>query len=541
MHVLIVGNGADPRASAAAAAFRYREDVSVGRVDAALDAVDVLEAHVGEPSLVVVLANDAGDLAIADLPVLIGRGVPTVVLAASDSRELRAAAFQAGASEVVFPPHDPLRLEAACMVLLKGHLRTEPRCSVPIPAMIVPQGQAEIRATVLNLSRGGFRAELQGPATAGAIVNVALSPPAPFRIPLVFGRLLEVQPPNDAGRCVARGQWVGLAAEELALIGELVESLAPDTTDVLAALQVLIAMKTETLRDTKFVGGIRVPPLTSYERLGVAAQPSEAVAPFGLVAVARCRATMVAVLLDTTEDPNVAAAAKLIPIDAWRAEMKVAQEVVTANLAERMKEAKPAPIREMRDLQARLNTASDQIERVFADATGGKFERRSTTLLQEKVEQKKVFSRPVEAPPVEKEKDPEADLPYSSRIRGRHVSMAAAFFVVLATGLAVWKSGHDRQTFDFAREAVEDSPQMVAGRIRVHSSFRTTADRATIVVDRTWFDATDAERRMAASALLPRFRGARWLSVNDYRGRTLAVLGADGSFKQSPLVSTASR
>ncbi len=491
MHVIIVGRGDDPRSSAAVAAFRYREDVTLGRVSDASTASEIVDAHAGEACLAILLANGTEDIVFSDLPVLTSRSIPTLILAATDSRELRATAFRAGASEVIFPPHDPLRLEAACMVLLKGHLRTEPRCSIPIPAIIRTQEGSEFRATLLNLSRGGFRAEVAGVLVPGAIVHVALSPPDPWKMPTLFARILAGRDP-EFGKQDIRAQWVGLASDEMLLLGELVESLAPDTTEVLGSLDQLLAMSVATLRDQKFVAGIRVPPLTTYERLGVAAAEGDAILPLGVVALVRCRACMVAVLLDTTTDPKVGDAARRLPIDAWRTEFKAAQEIVRNALAARMTEAKPAPIREMRDLQARLSTASDQMERVFADATGGRYEKRSAALLQEKNAIGTFEKRIEETPQVR------SDVPPPRRFRRpRLVALIAIAVPLLAS--AVWAQFLMRVETVPPSESIELAvPKFREGKIGIRSVIDDReAKTRYVVVDAGWYKSTDREHELA--------------------------------------------
>ncbi|HVO30703.1 MAG TPA: hypothetical protein VMV18_08200, partial [bacterium] len=158
MRILVIGRG--ETTGVLSAIFPGRTDFRIARFGTTEEAVEVIDGS--EPALALLHVDQDSLAALDRLHLLTERGARVVVLAGDISTMLRAASFDAGATDVVFPPITTRRIEAAVLSLLGRPARRETRFQATTPAILGAHapGAPTFRGTVLDLSRGGFRARI---------------------------------------------------------------------------------------------------------------------------------------------------------------------------------------------------------------------------------------------------------------------------------------------------------------------------------------------------------------------------------------------
>lgn len=533
MRVLAVGE--DAQIGESIASLMRMSGISLGRVDNSLDALDILD---GVESVFVVLPlQDVGDPSMSHIRTLVSKGAVVVVLAATESAPLRAAAFAAGARDVVFQPFE--RSVTAALLSLLGHPdRREPRFRTELSALIAPPGETDRVATLRNLSRGGFMAEIgTPPIRRGLVVRVALNPPPPHRIPLLFAQSISAEPiENTPGKVAMHARFLGLTTEEQLVIDRLLDTLSGAIEDRPTLLRTLDRLDAAALRDAAQSGawaGVHLPSLTELEREAISASHAAGSTPRPLIAIAiaRCRSSMIASLLEN--HPELAAAATPRLAD-WREEMRACRATMHDELSRALASGDPTIVRQLRDLQARVTAAADHLERVASSVTGEAISR-SGQALQEGSSIAVYDKAPLPAATSTAASSFISRSTAESPGRGMRVFRSVLGVVALAAVIAAyvnWRTAlHAHRNVDVAQTVEAPVAIEQAAGLRVRSTWRE-GTRANAVIDASWYRLPEQERGAAAAAIAAKIRtreaGATEVLLRDYRGRLLATISATG-------------
>ena len=515
-----------------AALFPNRPDFRIAKFGDVTRASEIIDGS--EPALAL-MHVDADDLSsLEDVHRLAGRGVQLVVLASASSASLRAAAFDAGAADVLYPPINSKRVEAAVLSLLGRPARRETRFRAAVPAIIGAHlpGAPTFKGSVVDLSRGGLRAVVPGMLATGTVVRVALNPPAPHRIPTLFAIVLSTEPADDPGWSTVRARFVGITDEERATLTGFVETLMPESGAPSGALAAVLAMDIASLAEADLgtVAGMRLPALTAAERLGLLAAPKSKERVLADAALLRARATMLSDLLGRYPELEKDAREQL-DVAALRAQAKAAADGVREALRNAGAADNANALRDLNDLQARLAIALDLVERTVARVTGTAPEAAGSAKLQEQTGTV-TFDRPRTA---------EDDFAAPAKPRPRlspsvRAGLSVALLLVLtACATELWLATRNRRVRDPALDAVAATPAIIAGPVRVRSIYTDPRGIRVAVVDGSWFRAQPAQREAAAREISAKAARGKALAVRDYRARLMASVTTNGSLTLYPV------
>lgn len=530
--IFIVGEPTDVRGQVVAAAFEGRKDFAVEAVTS-LPSRELIAS--GRMVFVFVFVDRKDDPRLRDV-FRLQEKARVITLAGNEAADLRAVLFTAGMSDVLYPPFDPSRVEACVAAFRHKGAPSGFRVDVDVPVTIAPVGGDDVKGPLRAFSRRGFAVEVQGTVAAGSIVRADFGLPGDLALPRLFARIEPAGVPGTESLLQAR--FVGLNAKEREGVSRIVERLATRSTDPLAAMEVLAELDLPRLREQidGVIAGIKVPALSAYERAGLLSEEDQPPARFAPVALARCRATMLAHVMSRAAE-QAGGVAKVEGYAArWQKEIDAARDVVRSELATRIAQGgKEATLRELRLLQSTLQSAADQVFRVVGQVTG----QVKAAGLQE-VAAPQTFEKPPEpAAPAPRTKA--APSGSRSRFRGR-VALGVATIVLLSAGALAtsWENGVRRST-DTAHEIQDDAPVKTVGPVRVHTMYRDGSGFGVGVVDGSWYQATNEQRFAAAVGIAgdPMMKDAPAVSVHDYAGRTLAVV-RDGKlipFRPKPRAS----
>lgn len=221
-----------------------------------------------------------------------------------------------------------------------------------------------------NLSRGGFMAEMEAPPIRrGLVVRTTLTAPPPgVPMPPLFAQTVSAEPiDGKPGMVSVHARFLGLTTGEQLAIDRLLDAVSGAVADLPTLLRTLDKLDAAALRDAAATGawaGVHLPLLTELEREAVSAAVWSKSRHLTTVAVARCRSSMIAALLDA--HPALAKlAAPRFPT--WRTEIRTACDIVRDDLTRATAApADPAHLRQLRDLQARTTAAAAHLDRVAA-------------------------------------------------------------------------------------------------------------------------------------------------------------------------------
>ena len=511
--------------------FPSRPDFRIGKFADVSSAAAVIDGT--EPALALFHVDGDDFSGLDELHLLASRGVQTLVLAGTLSPALRASAFDAGAADVLFPPVTSKRAEAAVLSLLGRPARRETRFAAAVPAIlgVHAPGAPTFAGSIVDLSRGGFRARLPATLPTGTVVRVAISPPPPHRIPVLFSIILAAEPDETAGWSTVRARFVGITDDERALLTGFVETLEPEVIAPPVALDAVLAMDAAAISDADLgtVAGMRLPAFTAAERSASSASALPKDRALAGVALARARVTMLFDLIH--RNPELAPiAAEKIALPALRAEIRVAVDDVRAALGRAVASGSDATTRDLTDLQARTAVASDLVERLASHLTGEAVSSTSRVGLQENPDSRTFASRrKAEAPPAPASP---SKAPPNLALRGAAALFLLGTFAVLA--VLTWLAADARRARDPALDSVTPRPAMVSGAVRVRSIFTDGRGERIAVIDGSWFRATLKERETAAREIAAK-SGRVTLTLRDYRARPLAVVSSSGTLTLYPV------
>lgn len=336
------------------------------------------EVDGSEPAIVLLPLGDV-EKELVTIATLVSNGAQIVVLAAGESANFRSAAFSAGVSDIAFPPYAAWYIEETVLALAGNPLRKDVRVPTQMEALLVPVGGAALSGHLVSLSMGELRARVSGALPPGAILRVALKPPRPHRLPVLFARARSAEPLDD-GRLEIHARFVGMTAEEQHLLGSFLEQQPAEVSDVAGVLVAIEALDTDTLRRSLgghpgrgtpappdplsgSIGGIPLPALTAPELAWLRAAPGTADAALADVAVARCRAELIAAVLEAVGADLLALAG--LPMDRYREELESAKRAVTAAMELFRRDA--ALSRNLSALSRRIDIAAKTLARIATE------------------------------------------------------------------------------------------------------------------------------------------------------------------------------
>lgn len=492
MKTLIVGQL--PLFDDAAAALYAEHGGEIGRLSSLRE---VLAQPSLEPIAVLAPLSSAEDVAL--LPALVARKIHVLLVADVVALDLRARALEQGVVDVLFPPVSAAQVSAAL-----GALRGEspPRISrhrAGFPATLVQEGQ-KTDLTVVNVSSAGFEAEIPwaGPP-AGAVMRTELQPPAPHASIHLYCRVLSSAGLHTGGVRI-QARFLALTAEESSSLVDLVDTLPPWPETLATILETIDVLDVAALRQVA-VGqsmAVRLPAFTALEEEALAAgwgTDTSEDAGVGEAAVARVSAALLADVLEA--DPMMPGGARVAHA---LATLQAAQEKMRA-IANAIPDANADRLQKVRDLQKRLASGAERIERL---AGLGK---------PAAPPMKGLAATPIETA---LERLPEGPARWAILVGVPAVSL-------LLLGLLV------KLVFfpgDPARSAVAEAPKMTLMGIRV-VDVGSTSGKPIAIVDGSWFTANEDERTRMARIARQSIE-EETLEVQDVRGRPLArVNGAD--------------
>lgn len=479
----------------AAAALYAEHGGEIGRLGS-------LHEVLAEPSLepIAVLAPLSSAADVDLLPALVARKIYVFLVADVVNHDLRERALEQGVIDVFFPPVSAAQISAAF-----GALRGEapPRIARHrggFPATLHREGES-IDVTVVNISSAGFEAEIpwSGPET-NSVLRAELLPPAPNGTIHVYCRVLTTAGLHTGGIRI-HVRFIGLTSEESSALVDLVDTLPVWPEELAAILETVDALDVAALRQVAIgqAMAVRLPAFTALEEEALSAgwgTDTSEDGGVGEAAVARVSAALLADVLEANSAmPGQARIARALEAlqkssDAMRAMANAVQPGDTATLPK------------IRDLQKRLASAADRMQRLtgLAKAPDGP-------------QMKATVATPMENA-LEK-------LPQGPARWGILVGVPAAIFLLFAliVKLAFFPG-------DVARSTFAEKPQLTAMGIRV-IEVGDRRGKHVAVVDGTWFAATEEERvRMAR--IVRQSLNLEAMEVQDVRGRPLAhVKGMD--------------
>ena len=552
---------------------------TVGRVDNAFDALEVLDGK--EPMILFLEVSGSADPGLAQFRALVTRGARVIVLAHEVAADVRVAAIKAGAREVLFAPWTPERVQARLVSSTVGTSSVAIGAAADFRAILLPDGTNEqVDARITNLSSTGFMAErLSSGMRRDQIVRAAIQVPPPDRLPVLFARAVD-----EASTGTAVFRFVGLSQDEEQAVDVLVARLlegarapasakspppvavspfedgaeddrtlrAPTTVGKPPAQEarairqtltrVIEELDAEVLREgpSKWLGH-SLPVLTDAERVALV----DGTGDLAKAAVWRTRAHVVATILEASPDLS----GRDLPWTDWREKLSEARDAIRRVAGRRVAEADLDALREVRDVQSRLNAVSDRIDRLAKKAGVDVvresdvreppspkprpdglvvFQRGTVPLPPRVLEEPKRDALAAAADDAAADAEPApASAPRVSRSR---LAALAMVFVALA-GVAVFVRSSDRGRRRHLPERTAVAHRAIAevGGIRVRSTFLEQGTYI-VVVDGSWYEkglhqdpggAAEAARLLAA-----KFRPRARLEVRDIAGWRLAELEA---------------
>ena len=508
---------------AAAAPFRGRADVEL-LLSPDLDGA--LAAASGADGVVLVPVSRNSERTLAAIRDSGASNI--IVVAAADDADLRAAAFGSGARDVLMPPHEAARVEEAVSLVLGRPLRRWKRCAVPIPAMIAASGKRRDTATVLNVSPGGAQFESALALEPGEVFQLALKLPAPFELTPVFARTISSTPAPGSPLRSTRAQFVGLNVTEIERLESFLASLDSSVEDFAAQMRSIQKLDARRLR-VGFTAGVKLPVLVGCERAWLDAAPGSAESDLAVIPLARCRAALVTWLFDALFASGEESPPGIPPFKQWRGELKMALDLLNGVLGQALASGDPARVRELRDVQARIATAIDQIERLAERVTGQKREK-PRTVSSDTHYRADTVANAAENILEEAKADRPAGMPqgfFYEKVWSYRKTRRVAIIAFAALFGFCERSGDDvRHTVYPSSKAKTDSPAMIAGMVRVRSVYSDAKSGNIIaVVDGSWFGLPD-DRKMDALKEVARQSNvapAQYLEVRDYAGDLLAT------------------
>lgn len=479
----------------AAAALYAEHDGEIGRLGS-------LHEVLAEPSLepIAVLAPLSSAADVDLLPALVARKILVLLVADVVNHDLRERALEQGVIDVLFPPVSAAQISAAF-----GALRGEapPRIArhrAGFPATLQREGES-IDVTVVNISSAGLEAEIpwSGPE-AGAVLRAELTPPAPHGSIHLYCRVLTTAGLHTGGVRI-QARFIGLTAEESSSLVDLVDTLPAWPEELASILETVDMLDVAALRKVA-VGqsmAVRLPAFTALEEEALSAGWGTDTTEDGGVgdaAVARVSAALLADVLEV--DAQMPGSARIA--HALQALQK-SSDAMRA-MAKAIPDADGERLQMVRDLQKRLASAADRIQRL----TG-------LTKAPAKVQMKGVASTPMEKA---LGRLPEGPMRWG--ILAGIPSLALIVFAVV--GKLVFFPG------DVARSTVAAKPQMTVMGIRV-VEVDDMRGKHVAVVDGSWFTASEDERQRMAR-IVRQSLNLEAMDVQDVRGRPLAhVEGMD--------------
>jgi hypothetical protein len=303
----------------------------------------------GKP-VALVCAASAFDPALERVAPLSARGWAVVVAANVESAEARTKAFSLGAVDVLYGTLTAARIAEAAEIDQGRRLRKELRFVTSIPWSVQRAGGAVLQGTVIDLSAGGFKFQSDERIPSGEIVVARIEAPDSHAVPALFARILSST--AIEGGAWVRGRFVGLLTDEHEPLVRYLRSLARDDTDAGAALAALGAMTVSSLgAEGGSIAGVAIPKLTPIEKAWVAAGQDPSNAGLAAIALARCRANMIATVLAVKPPPG------RLPFDSCRAEIGRARTLLRAH-------SDPEAEAALREIGLRLEAASRFLEGV---------------------------------------------------------------------------------------------------------------------------------------------------------------------------------
>ncbi|HVO31645.1 MAG TPA: hypothetical protein VMV18_12950, partial [bacterium] len=293
LRTYIVGHAIDAAVKRLAA----RPELEIVPVDDA--GAIVARVDGSEPAIVILPVKDV-DEELATIAALVSHGAQVVVVAANENPGLRVAAFSAGVSDVIFPPYQDWFVEESVMALAGNPLRKDVRVPAQMEALLVPIGMgAALAGNLVSLSMGELRARVSGSLPPGAVLRVALKPPRPHRLPVLFARATRAETLED-GRLEVRARFAGMTTEEQQLLGKYLEQQPAEVEDLAGVLAAIEHLDVPGLRNVagKTLGSLSLPPLTELELAWLRAAPATADAALAEVALARVRAELASSVLE---------------------------------------------------------------------------------------------------------------------------------------------------------------------------------------------------------------------------------------------------
>ncbi len=455
----------------AAAASLYSElGTEIGRVGHLREAL----AHPSTESLAVV-APLLSEEDLSLLPALAGRGMHLVLLSDVAAVDLRSRALQEGALDVLFPPITAARIVVALdarAAVSRGPLRRAGfRANLQPPA----EGEA-FDANVAALSTQHVELEIseRRPAT-GDVFRIVLHAPSGR-----FGAWVRIADSTRLGAGGARvaARFLGLTADESATLVDLADSLPQIPDEIQRLLHAVDRLDMDRLAEAS---DVRLPALLQVEKEGIARGDGA----IGAAAVARIAALLVGDALE--KDPEAVGVARVAAVlEASGA----AQESLRSNAAIAELE-EPAKLAAVRDLQKRVANAAERVRSLSGVAAR-------------------------EAPSLRAIPARRWDLLSG---RGRWAVLTAGAFAFIAGVVGV--GAVTRTPTDPARTAVAATPVLEFRGIRAQSVTKEKK-RAVVVVDGSWFTATEDDRRGFAVIARQNAGSPKTVEIQDTRARPLA-------------------
>ncbi|HVO31642.1 MAG TPA: hypothetical protein VMV18_12935, partial [bacterium] len=261
------------------------------------------------------------------------------------------------------------------------------------------------------------------------------------------------------------------------------------------------------------------------------------------VALARARVTMLFELFERSPDLAAVAENRLQP-DALRSELRAAIDTTRTAVTQAVARANTAELRDLTDLGARVNAASDMLERTIARFSDDIPTEERPSLLQESSGPAR-FERP--APVAAPASAADAGAAPPPRVRVVPLVLVSVVALAIAGAAGAWLSSlRSERERDPALTAVATHPAAEVEGVRFRTIFVAGDGTRVAIADGSWFRIPPASRdgtsRAIARKLAENDSQKRRTEIRDYRARKLAVVGTGGTLTiyEAPYVSGAS-
>ncbi|HVO31696.1 MAG TPA: hypothetical protein VMV18_13210, partial [bacterium] len=328
---------------------------------------------------------------------------------------------------------------------------------------------------------------------------------------------------------VLRIQFVGLSVDEAEVLQLFVDSLESSLEAFSAQLRALQKLDLRRLRGG-YEKGVRLPTLATCEQTWVNAAPGTPEADLAIIALARCRALMVCALFEAFFESGEESPPGIPPFRQWRGEMKMAGDLLRAEISRRLAGADVVGAKELKDLEARLTSAADHLDRIAERVTGQKREEKRVGRVQDAVvrSQDEIEREHIVEAAQDAAANAGAPVQMETTFLGRKDVRRWIGIIVptLVFAAVVIVTRWQRHSYFPPATVVADKPMFKSRNVNVRTFYRNVNTGHWIaIVDATWWKGDDAERWRVTRDIAERQRipTGEILEVRSYQGDVQAL------------------